>query len=45
MIITKAVQNDKHILRQLMTLYLHDLSEFNSDLEINQRNGYLNLMY
>jgi len=39
MIITKAEQNDKHILRHVMTLYLHDLSEFNSDLEINQRNG------
>ncbi|WP_442600514.1 GNAT family N-acetyltransferase [Paenibacillus sp. KN14-4R] len=39
MIITKAEQNDKHIFRQLMTLFLHDLSEFNSDLEINQSNG------
>lgn len=37
--ITKVVQDGKAILTQLMTLFLHDLSEFNSDLEINQSNG------
>jgi predicted acetyltransferase len=37
--ITKVEQNGKDILRQLITLFLHDLSEFNSDLEINQSNG------
>ncbi|SMF78942.1 Predicted acetyltransferase [Paenibacillus uliginis N3/975] len=37
--ITKVEQSGKDILKQLMTLFLHDLSEFNSDLEINQSNG------
>ncbi|WP_123040545.1 GNAT family N-acetyltransferase [Cohnella candidum] len=37
--ISKVELNDKGILMNLMTLFLHDLSEFNNDLEINQSNG------
>jgi hypothetical protein len=38
-LITKADQQDKHILKNLMTLFLHDLSEFIQDIEMNPQNG------
>jgi predicted acetyltransferase len=37
--IIKVEHDRKDILKHLMTLFLHDLSEFNGDLEINQDTG------
>ncbi|MCR8645662.1 GNAT family N-acetyltransferase [Paenibacillus sp. N1-5-1-14] len=37
--IIRVDQNGKDILKQLMTLFLHDLSEYNNDIEINQSTG------
>jgi len=37
--ITKVDQSGEATLRHLMTLFLHDLSEFNDDLEINPGSG------
>jgi predicted acetyltransferase len=37
--ITKVEQDGKEILKNLMTLFLHDLSEFNSNLTMNPTNG------
>lgn len=38
-LMTKAEQPDQHILKNLMTLFLHDLSEFIQDIEMNPQNG------
>ncbi|MGM1048120.1 MAG: GNAT family N-acetyltransferase [Bacillota bacterium] len=37
--IIKVDNNKKEILKNLMTLYLHDLSEFSNDIDINQDKG------
>ncbi|WP_179281108.1 GNAT family N-acetyltransferase [Paenibacillus sp. XY044] len=37
--ITRVEKSDKDILKQLIALFLHDLSEFNRDLEMNSSNG------
>jgi len=37
--IVKVELNQKMILKNLMTLFLHDLSEFNEEQEFNQENG------
>ncbi|MBR2564027.1 MAG: GNAT family N-acetyltransferase [Paenibacillus sp.] len=42
-LITKAEQQDKSILKNVMTLFLHDLSEFNQDIEMNPQNGLFEL--
>ncbi|WP_179231994.1 hypothetical protein [Paenibacillus sp. SSG-1] len=39
LLIEKAHFSRKEVLKNLMTLFLHDLSEFNEKLELSSENG------